>query len=171
MAVHQIETMDGYVKYLQQTPTEVEALFRDLLIGVTNFFRDPEAFKALEEKIIPKLFAGKPAGAVIRVWSPGCSTGEEAYSLAILLQEHMEAMKQSFKVQVFATDIDSQAIATARAGIYPASIATDILRSDWRVFLRPIPMAVRTASTKASATCWSFPNRMSSKIRPFPNSI
>ncbi len=126
MAVHQIETMDGYVKYLQQTPAEVDALFRDLLIGVTNFFRDPEAFKALEEQVIPKLFAGKPAGAVIRVWSPGCSTGEEAYSLAILLAERQEAMKQSFKVQVFATDIDSQAIATARAGLYPASIAADL---------------------------------------------
>ena len=126
MAVHQIETMDEYVKYLQQTPAEVEALFRDLLIGVTNFFRDPEAFKALEEQVIPKLFAGKPAGAAIRVWSPGCSTGEEAYSIAILLQERMEALKQSYKVQVFATDIDSQAIATARAGLYPASIAADI---------------------------------------------
>ena len=126
MAVHQIETMDGYVRYLQQTPVEVEALFRDLLIGVTNFFRDPEAFKALEERVIPKLFAGKPDGATVRVWSPGCSTGEEAYSLAILLQERMEALKQRFKVQVFATDIDSQAIATARAGLYPASVASDI---------------------------------------------
>ena len=126
MAVHQIETMDGYVKYLQQTPAEVDALFRDLLIGVTSFFRDPEAFQALEEQVIPKLFAGKPAGGVIRVWSPGCSTGEEAYSLAILLAERQEALKQSFKVQVFATDIDSQAIATARAGLYPASIAADI---------------------------------------------
>ena len=126
MAVHQIDTMDGYVKYLQQTPTEAEALFRDILIGVTNFFRDPEAFKMIEEKVIPKIFAGKPAGAVIRFWSPGCSTGEEAYSLAILLAERQEAMKQSFKVQVFATDIDSQAIATARAGLYPASIAADV---------------------------------------------
>ena len=126
MAVHQIETIDRYVKYLQQTPAEVEALFRDLLIGVTNFFRDPEAFKALEEQIIPKLFAGKPADAVIRVWAPGCSTGEEAYSLAILLAERQEAMKQTFKVQVFATDIDNQAIAMARAGLYPASIAADI---------------------------------------------
>ena len=126
MAVHQIETMDGYVKYLQQTPAEVEALFRDLLIGVTSFFRDPEAFKALEDQVIPKLFAGKTASDVIRVWSPGCSTGEEAYSLAILLAERAEAMKQSFKVQIFATDIDSLAITTARAGLYPASIAADI---------------------------------------------
>jgi len=126
MAVHQISTVEEYVKYLQQEPSEVGILFRDMLIGVTNFFRDPEAFKTLEEQIIPKLCAGKPASAVIRVWSPGCSTGAEAYSLAILLAERQNAMKQSFKVQVFATDIDSQAIATARAGHYPASIAADI---------------------------------------------
>ncbi len=128
MAVHQIDSMDRYVKYLQQTPPEVEALFRDLLIGVTKFFRDTEAFKVIEEQAIPKLFAGKSADTVIRVWTPGCSTGEEAYSIAILLAERQESMKQIFKVQVFATDIDSQAIATARAGIYPASIATDISR-------------------------------------------
>jgi two-component system CheB/CheR fusion protein len=126
MAVHQIGTIDGYVKYLQKTPSEVEALFRDLLIGVTNFFRDPEAFKALEEHVIPKLFDDKPAGALIRVWSTGCSTGEEAYSIAILIQERMEALKQSYQVQMFATDIDSRAIVTARAGLYPASIAADI---------------------------------------------
>jgi two-component system, chemotaxis family, CheB/CheR fusion protein len=107
MAVQQIETIEDYVKYLQQAPTEVESLFRDLLIGVTNFFRDPEAFKALEEQVLPKLFAGKPAGAVIRVWSAGCSTGEEAYSLAILLAERREALKQNNKFQVFATDIDA----------------------------------------------------------------
>ncbi|WP_218576530.1 chemotaxis protein CheB [Desulfobacter latus] len=125
MAVHQIETMEGYVKFIHQTSDEVDALFRDMLIGVTSFFRDPEAFKALEEQVIPKLFSGKPANAAIRIWSPGCSTGEEAYSLAILLAERQETMKQHFNVQVFATDIDSHAIATARAGIYPASIAAD----------------------------------------------
>jgi two-component system CheB/CheR fusion protein len=126
MAVHQIDAMEGYVKYLQQTPVEVEALFRDLLIGVTNFFRDPEVFQALEEQVIPALFEGRPAGAAVRVWSVGCSTGEEAYSLAILLVERMEALKQAYMVQVFATDIDSRAIATARAGLYPASIAADL---------------------------------------------
>ena len=126
MAVHQIRTTAEYVRYLQQDPDEVTALFRDLLIGVTSFFRDPEAFKSLEELVIPKLFADKPAGALIRVWVPGCSTGEEAYSIAILLQEHMETLKRGFKAQVFATDIDSPAIVTARAGLYPASIAADI---------------------------------------------
>jgi two-component system, chemotaxis family, CheB/CheR fusion protein len=126
MVVHQIGAMAEYVRYLQQNPDEIAALFRDLLIGVTNFFRDREAFTTLEEQAIPRLFADKPAGALIRVWVPGCSTGEEAYSIAILLQEHMETLKRGYKAQVFATDIDSQAIATGRAGVYPASIATDI---------------------------------------------
>jgi two-component system CheB/CheR fusion protein len=126
MAVHQIEKIDDYVKYLQGNPPEVEALFRDLLIGVTSFFRDPEAFRALENQVIPKLFAEKQTGGVIRIWSAGCSTGEEAYSIAILLQERMAVLRQGFTVQIFATDIDSRAIATARAGIYPASIAADV---------------------------------------------
>jgi two-component system CheB/CheR fusion protein len=126
MAVHQITAAEGYVKYLQQTPIEVEALFRDLLIGVTNFFRDPEAFQALEEQIIPAIFSGKPEGGVVRVWSAGCSTGEEAYSIAILMYERMKRLSVDYKVQVFATDIDSRAIATARAGVYPTGIAADI---------------------------------------------
>ena len=126
MAVHQVETLDAYVQYLQQTAAEVEALFRDILIGVTNFFRDPEAFAALESQAIPRLFDGKPPGSVVRVWTAGCSTGEEAYSIAILLQERLETLKQNYRVQVFATDIDSRAIATARAGLYPASIGHDM---------------------------------------------
>ncbi|MDQ5908568.1 MAG: two-component system, chemotaxis family, CheB/CheR fusion protein [Pseudomonadota bacterium] len=126
MAIHQIDTLHHYVKYLQQTPVEVDALFRDLLIGVTRFFRDPDAFRVLETQVIPQLFAGKSAEGAIRVWSVGCSTGEEAYSLAILLAERQEALKQRFQVQVFATDIDRLAIATARAGLYPASIAADL---------------------------------------------
>jgi two-component system CheB/CheR fusion protein len=137
MAVHQVETLDGYVQYLQQTASEVEALFRDILIGVTNFFRDPEAFAALESLVIPKLFEGKAAGSVVRVWTTGCSTGEEAYSIAILLQERLEALKQNYRVQVFATDIDSRAIATARAGLYSASIAQDITPERLSRFFTP----------------------------------
>ena len=126
MAVHQIDNLEIYVKFLQQTPNEVEALFRDLLIGVTQFFRDPDVFSSLETLGIPKLFEGRHPGSVVRVWAAGCSTGEEAYSLAILLMEHMESLKQSFTLQIFATDIDDIAITAARTGIYPASIASDI---------------------------------------------
>lgn len=139
MAVHQIDSVDGYVQYLQKTPTEVEALFRDLLIGVTSFFRDSEAFQALEEQVIPKLFAEKEEGDTVRVWSMGCSTGEEAYSIAILLQEYLDAHQLSCKMQVFATDIDSQAIATARLGRYPASIAADLSPERLARFFTPEP--------------------------------
>ncbi|MEO6602457.1 MAG: chemotaxis protein CheB, partial [Polyangiaceae bacterium] len=125
MAVNQIEQVDLYLRYLQETPAEIDALFRDLLIGVTNFFRDKEAFEALQEQLAMVL-AAKPADSSVRVWTTGCSTGEEAYSLAILLREQMDALKRTFKVQVFATDIDARAIDTARAGLYPASIATDV---------------------------------------------
>ena len=126
MAVHQIERLDGYLRYLQQNPAEVVSLFGDLLIGVTHFFRDPEAFAALEEQAIPQLIANKSAGEVIRVWVPGCSTGEEAYSIAILLREQVESLKQNFKVQVFATDIDRRAIDSARFGMYAASTLADL---------------------------------------------
>ena len=126
MAVHQIAAIDDYVKYLQQTPPEVEALFRDLLIGVTCFFRDPESFAVLERQVIPGLFKGKQPGSAIRVWVSGCSTGEEGYSVAILLQEQLEKLKKNFTVQVFATDIDSNAISLARTGVFPASIASDL---------------------------------------------
>ncbi len=141
MAVHQIESLESYVKYLQQTSAEVDSLFRDLLIGVTNFFRDPEAFAVLEHQILPKLFADKPAGGVLRVWVAGCSTGEEAYSIAILMQERIETLKQSYTVQVFATDIDNLAIATARAGLYPVSIAADISPERLARFFTPEPNA------------------------------
>ncbi len=126
MTVHQIEQLHEYVRYLQHNPSETEALFRDLLIGVTSFFRDPEAFALLGAKVVPQLFGGKPPGSAIRVWSCGCSTGEEAYSLAILLQEQMEALKQHYQIQIFATDIDPHSVETARAGLYPPNIAADI---------------------------------------------
>ncbi len=126
MAVQQIDLMDEYVRYLQHTPVEVQALFRDLLIGVTSFFRDTAPFQTLGERAIPKLFEGKSTGAAVRVWCVGCSTGEEAYSIAILLQEHMDKLQESYNVQVFATDLDSRAIATARAGCYPASSIADM---------------------------------------------
>jgi len=125
MAVHQIEQVDLYLRYLQETPQEIDALFRDLLIGVTSFFRDIEAFDALQQRLASVL-STKAADSPLRVWTTGCSTGEEAYSLAILLREQMDALKKTFKVQVFATDIDARAIDTARAGLYPASIATDV---------------------------------------------
>lgn len=126
MALHQVDRLSEYLTYMQQTPDEIDSLFRDLLIGVTNFFRNPEAFAVLQTHVIPKLFAGKPAGKPMRIWICGCSTGEEAYSIAILIREHLQVLKQSFTVQIFATDIDRKAVEQARSGIYPASISTDV---------------------------------------------
>jgi len=127
MAVQHIEAIQDYVKYLQESTVEVEALFRDMLIGVTSFFRDPDVFEVLEKKIIPQLFQNKSAATdLVRVWSSGCSTGEEAYSIAILIREFLEDITSQCSVQIFATDIDSRAIARARAGVYPMSIVADV---------------------------------------------
>jgi len=126
MVIHQLENLTAYVHYLQQTPQEVSILFRELLIGVTRFFRDPEAFAAVKVQVIPQLFDGKTAGDSVRVWVPGCSTGEEAYTLAMLLQDFIAAQNTDVKVQIFATDIDPLAIETARIGVYPRNIVTDI---------------------------------------------
>jgi len=126
MNVHQIDKISNYVRLLQENSIEVETLFKELLIGVTNFFRDNEAFDALKKKALPQILEGKPNDYTIRVWVPGCSSGEEAYSIAMLLRECTEQLKQHVGIQIFATDIDSNAIETARAGIYPASISADV---------------------------------------------
>jgi len=139
MASQKMAQLEAYLRFLQQNPLEVDALFRDLLIGVTNFFRDPEVFAVLQDQVIERITAGKPANSLIRIWVPGCSSGEEAYSIAILFRERMEMLKQSFKVQIFATDIDSRAIAQARAGFYPASIASDLSAERLARFFTRIP--------------------------------
>ena len=126
MTVKNIKSVDEYAHYLDQNHAEVEALFHDLLIGVTSFFRNPTAFEALQQKVIPDIFTGKHPDSVIRIWVPGCSTGEEAYSLGILFQEQMEMLKRIFKIQIFATDIDSRAIEQARNGVYPLIISIDV---------------------------------------------
>jgi len=127
MAITNVDSLDEYVRYLEQNPAEVDALFQDLLIGVTSFFRNPAMFEALQEKVIQNLFTGKHPDSVVRIWVPGCSTGEEAYSIGILIQEHMEMLKKDFKVQIFATDIDGRAILKARRGVYPPTISIDII--------------------------------------------
>jgi two-component system, chemotaxis family, CheB/CheR fusion protein len=126
MQVVQTTKLEDYAERLQSEPDEVSALFRDLLIGVTDFFRDADAFQALETLVIPKLFEGKGGDDEVRVWVPGCSTGEEAYSITILLREHLEKSALPLKVQVFATDIDEAAMGVARAARYPASVVKEV---------------------------------------------
>ena len=122
MQVLGLPTLPAYVAHLGADHGEAVLLFRDLLIGVTTFFRDAGAFEAVKQVVVPRLFEGKGASDAVRVWVPGCATGEEAYSLAILLREHMDGLDGTPRVQVFATDIDEAAIGTARAGRYPATL-------------------------------------------------
>lgn len=126
MQVAQIDTREGYIELLRREPKEAGALFRDLLINVTNFFRDTEAFDKLVDVVIPQIFEGRGADDVVRVWVPGCATGEEVYSVAILLREHMEGMSAVPRVQIFATDIDERALAIARAGRYPDGLLDNL---------------------------------------------
>jgi two-component system CheB/CheR fusion protein len=126
MQIRQQPSMAAYVELLRKEPQEVSNLFRDLLINVTSFFRDKEAFAALEELVIPKLFDGKGASDVVRIWVPGCATGEEVYSIAILIRERMNKLKLVPKVMIFATDIDEPALAIARAGRYPAALLESV---------------------------------------------
>ena len=124
--VHQLKGPQQYLRLLHENPHELDLLFRELLIGVTNFFRDPAAFEALAKAALPGLLASRPDGAPVRVWAAGCSTGEEAYSLAMMMREQMDRAKRPFSVQVFATDLDHKAVEAARGGLYPEGIARDV---------------------------------------------
>jgi two-component system, chemotaxis family, CheB/CheR fusion protein len=126
LAVHQIKGLSDYILYLQKNPAEIEVLFKNLVIGVTSFFRDPEAYDVLAQKVLPELLSTKAPDTTIRFWVAGCSTGEEAYSLGMILCEVMDKIKKQFHVQIFATDIDTTALDAARKGIYPDSIGVDV---------------------------------------------
>jgi two-component system CheB/CheR fusion protein len=134
MALHRISNIDQYMKLLRADQVELRGLFQDLLIHVTRFFREPESFAALEAEVFPKLVAGRDPDLPIRAWVCGCATGEEAYSLAIELVEFLQRQPDSFRVQIFATDVSEAAIEHARAGVYPASITGDVSADRLRRF-------------------------------------
>ena len=126
MRVTQAESYSTYLDYLRQTPLEARALLKDLLISVTHFFRDPAAFDALQQHVIPEFFEDKASRESIRVWVAGCATGEEAYSIAMLLLEQADTAESVPEIQIFASDPDEDALAFAREGVYPAAIAADV---------------------------------------------
>jgi two-component system CheB/CheR fusion protein len=134
MQIVELPGVEDYVNRLREDSHEVDALFRDLLINVTNFFRDTEAFEALASQVMPRLFEGRDAEDTVRIWIPGCATGEEAYSLAILVSEQLDAMNAHRKVQIFATDIDDRALAVARAGRYPEPLLANVSPARLRRF-------------------------------------
>jgi two-component system CheB/CheR fusion protein len=128
MNIHKIDKIASYVSFLNENPKEIEILFKELLIGVTSFFRDATVWEKLKETIIPAIISKLEPGSILRAWVPGCSTGEEAYSLAIVFKEALEKINPhgGFSLQIFATDLDNEAIDIARKGIFPASISEDV---------------------------------------------
>ena len=134
MSLLEMKNREDYVRYLKEHPAETLALFKELLINVTKFFRDQEAFDVLKQEILPQLMRDKPDDTVFRVWVAGCATGEEAYSIAILLREFMDETNCEFRILLYATDLDDDAIATARAGVYPPNIVQDVSSERLRRF-------------------------------------
>ena len=128
MNIHQLDKIANYVRFLQENPVEVEILFKELLIGVTNFFRDEKLWDKLTEQILTEYLNELPDRHILRVWIPGCSTGEEAYSFAIVFKEASEKLKQkkNLSLQIFATDIDTDAIDIARKGFFNLNIISDV---------------------------------------------
>ena len=126
MGLHQIERLGDYIERLHSDPKEVRALAADLTINVTGFFRDPDAWQVLADKVIAPLVRERPTESAIRIWVAGCSTGEEAYSIAMLITEQAEAVGKSFDLKLFATDVAEGVLSSARAGQYPSSIAIDV---------------------------------------------
>ena len=128
MGLHQIDSLTHYVRFLRENPLETDLLFKELLIGVTSFFRDPSVWERLKAEVLPALLAARATGTTLRAWVPGCSTGEEAYSLAMLFREVAEPIRsaKNITLQIFATDLDREAIERARVGLFPDSIAADV---------------------------------------------
>jgi two-component system CheB/CheR fusion protein len=126
MALHQIGSLPGYASYLEQNAIEVAALYQDIFIHVTSFFREPETFAALQRRFLPSLMANRPKNEPLRIWVPGCSTGEEAYSIAIALLEFLDKRAFGASVQVFGTDISAAAVDRARTGVYSAAAVANV---------------------------------------------
>jgi two-component system CheB/CheR fusion protein len=149
MGIHQIDKIATYVRFLQENPQELELLFKELLIGVTRFFRDPAAWEQLKAEVIPALLKDRAPSQRLRFWIPSCATGEEAYSLAVVFKEVVEQFKpaRSHTLQIFATDLDRDAIEKARAGIFPASIAADVSPERLNRFFVPVDHSYQVAKS------------------------
>ncbi len=137
MQLHQLLSFEEYLALLRADPGEVDLLFSDVLISVTSFFRDPEVFEALAERVVPAMFAGRSGDDTVRSWSVGCATGEEAYSLGMLLLEHAAGLVDPPTIQIFASDLHESSLQRAREGVYPPSIEADVSPERLRRFFVP----------------------------------
>ena len=158
LAVHQIKALSDYILYLQKNPAEIDVLFKNLLIGVTSFFRDPEAYDLLLKQALPALLSQKAPDTKIRLWVAGCSTGEEAYSLGMILFEVMDALKKTFDVQIFATDIDAAALNIARKGVYPENISADVSKERLKRFFIKEPGTFKVSKPLRDMVVFSVQN-------------
>jgi two-component system, chemotaxis family, CheB/CheR fusion protein len=163
MAVNKLEILDDYLSFLRGHPAEVDSLYNDLLIRVTAFFRDPEVFERLKTDILPALMRDRDEGSPVRIWVPGCATGEEVYSIAICAME--VAANYSCPVQIFGTDISDTSVNHARAGIYPENIAVDVSPDRLRRFFMKVDGSYRV--TKAVRDCCVFARQNLTKDPPF----
>jgi two-component system CheB/CheR fusion protein len=147
--VHQIDKLNSYVRFCQENPKEVEILFKELMIGVTNFFRDAALWEKLKEKVFPEMINRLPDGAILRAWVAACSTGEEAYSLAITFLEALEKTRnhKNISLQIFATDLDQDAVDKARKGIYPQNIVNDVSPERLNHFFKAEPDGFRIVAS------------------------
>src|SRR4051812_25110157 len=147
MVLHKLDSLGRYADYLREKPAEIEALFQDILINVTSFFRDPETFELLKVRLFPSLTQERAAGDTIRMWVVGCSTGEEAYSLAIMFSEYMEHEGRVWPVQIFATDLNGVGIERARMGLYPKSISEHVAPERLRRYFYEVDGKYRVAKS------------------------
>src|SRR4029453_10154696 len=134
MVLAQIKELSEYANYLRHNSAELEALYQDLLIAVTGFFRNPEIFEALKKKVFPRLLKGRSPDYEMRVWVVGCSTGQEAYSIAMAFLEYSSGVSQNVRLQLFATDLNEVLLEKARAGLYPRSLVQEVSRERLRRF-------------------------------------
>jgi two-component system CheB/CheR fusion protein len=145
MAIHQIATADGYVRHMQENAVEADLLYKELLIGVTSFFRDPEVWQQLRQEVFPRLIQGRPAGSALRAWVAACSTGEEAFTLAMVFAEAAAELGNPHGVtlQIFATDLEEDSVARARKSIYPEGISADVSPERLDRFFTAVPGGYR----------------------------
>jgi len=147
MVVHKIEKIDEYVKYLQTNPAEIKALYQDMLINVTSFFRNPKVFDALKAQVFPAIVKNHSPEASLRIWTPGCASGEETYSLAIALLEFLGDKASQIHIQFFGTDISESSISKARSGLYPENIQGDVSSERLRRFFTKVDGGYRISKS------------------------
>jgi two-component system, chemotaxis family, CheB/CheR fusion protein len=147
MVVHKIEKLNEYVKYVQRNPAEIKALYQDMLINVTSFFRNPRVFEAMKSEVFPGIMKNRGHEASIRVWTPGCASGEESYSVAMALLEFLGDKSSEVPIQFFGTDVSEASITKARSGIYPENIQGDVSPERLRKFFSKVESGYRISKS------------------------